>query len=121
MEQALWDALLAQPDSSRTKLVFRYFSALASSPARVRQLYEIWNGNLVLDRLSVEEDDRISLAENLAIRLPEKSAEIVERQLAGIDNPDRCRRLAFIAPSLAADPLFRASELRRRTTAVGTD
>jgi aminopeptidase N len=107
MEQALWDALLAHPDSTRTKLVFRYFSALASSPARVQQLYEIWNGNLVLDRLSLEEDDRISLAENLAILLPEKSAEIVERQLAGIDNPDRRRRLAFIAPSLAAEAAVR--------------
>jgi aminopeptidase N len=107
LEDRLWATLLAQPDSSRTKLVFRYFARLASSPPRVGQLHDIWRGKLAVDRLTLEEQDRIQLAELLAIRLPEKSRAIIARQLADIDNPDRRRRLEFVAPSLDADEMVR--------------
>jgi len=122
LDDTLWDAVLVQPDSSRTKLVFRYFAGLAASPARVQQLYGIWSGTLVVDKLVLEEEDRISLAETLAIRLPARSAAIVARQLADIGNPDRRRRLKFIAPSLSPDPAVRdaffsslAAEKNRQT------
>ena len=107
LEEVLWNAALAQPDSSRTKLVFRYFTALASSPARVQQLLDIWSGELEVDSLILEEDDYITLAEILAIRLPSKAGDIVSRQLADIGNPDNYRRLEFIAPSLSADEAVR--------------
>jgi aminopeptidase N len=83
--------------------VFRYLAVLASSPERVQQLYEIWSGDLVVDKLSLEEDERIDLAEILAIRLPAKSVDIIASQLEDISNLDSRRRLEFIAPSLSAD------------------
>ena len=98
---------ISQPDSSRTKLVFRYFAALASSPARVQQLLDIWSGKLEVDNLILEEDDYIALAETLAIRLPAKSRDIISRQLDDTRNPDSLRRLEFIAPSLSADEAVR--------------
>ncbi len=107
VESVLWDTMLAQADGSRTKLVFRYFAALASSSARVQQLFDIWSGELEVDKLTLEEDDRIGLAETLAIRLPLKSSEIVALQLADISNPDSRRRLEFIAPSLSANEAVR--------------
>tara|TARA_R110001599_G_C12277382_1_gene663218 strand:+ start:9758 stop:12325 length:2568 start_codon:yes stop_codon:yes gene_type:complete len=107
VERVLWETTLAQADSSRTKLVFRYFAALVSSPERVQQLFDIWAGELEVDKLTLEEDDRIGLAETLAIRLPPKSSEIVALQLADISNPDSRRRLEFIAPSLSANEAVR--------------
>ena len=107
VEKVLWDTTLGQGDSSRTKLVFRYFSALASSSERVQQLFDIWSGALLIDNLNLEEDDRIALAQLLAIRLPEKSSSIVARQLARTDNPDSRRRLEFVAPSLSGDERVR--------------
>jgi aminopeptidase N len=107
VEDILWAKTLAQTDSSRTKLVFRYFSVLASSDAQVRQLLDIWSGTLVVDKLILEEEDRIDLAQTLAIRLPEQSDEIIAVQLANISNPDSRRRLEFIAPSLSADQAVR--------------
>ena len=106
-EEQLWATLEAQPDSSRRKLVFRYYAALASSAAGVQRLYDIWSGELAVDKLVLAEEDRTELAQTLAIRLPVKSENIIARQLASIDNPDRRRRLAFIAPSLAADEAVR--------------
>ena len=102
-EERLWATLLAQPDSSRTKLLFRYFAAMVASPGRVQQLYDIWAGTLVVDRLILEENDLIELAQTLAIRLPVKSNEIIATQLARTENPDSRRRLAFIAPSVSAE------------------
>jgi len=107
LEKVLWNGVLAQPHSSRTRLVFRYFAALASSAARVQQLLDIWSGKLEIDNLMLEEDEYVALAETLAIRLPAKSSDIVSRQLADIGNPDSYRRLEFIAPSLSADESVR--------------
>ena len=99
--------MVSQPDTSLTKLVFRHYSELAASPGAVQRLFEIWSGKLAVDRLVLEEEDQIRLAEILAIRLPEKSPAIITRQLASIDNPDRRRRLEFIAPSLSANEAIR--------------
>lgn len=107
VERVLWESTLAQAHSSRTKLLFRYFSALASSPERVQQLFDIWTDALQIDNLTLEEDDRIALAQTLAIRLPDKSRDIVARQLHSIGNPDSRRRLEFIAPSLSGDEAVR--------------
>jgi aminopeptidase N len=68
----------------------------------VQQLYYIWAGTLAVDKLMLEEDDLVELAQVLAIRLPAKSAAIIATQLARIDNPDSRRRLEFIAPSVSA-------------------
>ncbi len=106
-EARLWEILLAQPDGSRTKLVFDYYAALVASSDRLQQLYAIWAGTLDLDKLLLEEDDLVDLAQILAIRLPGQSGEIVARQLANTANPDSRRRLAFIAPSLSADEAVR--------------
>jgi len=107
MEERLWATMLSQPDGGRTQLVFRYFAALASTPAGVQRLYGIWLGTVAPDRLILEEQDRIELAQTLAIRLPDKAPDIVKRQLALTENPDRLRQLEFIAPSLSADTAVR--------------
>ena len=106
-EESLWTTVVSQPDTSLTKLVFRHYSELAASPGAVQRLFEIWSGKLAVDRLVLEEEDQIRLAEILAIRLPEQSPAIIARQLASIDNPDRRRRLEFIAPSLSANEAIR--------------
>ena len=44
-----------------------------------------------------------NLACELALRLPERSEEILDQQYAAIKNPDRQKRLAFIRPALSAE------------------
>ena len=107
LEEVLWSVAISQPHSSGTKLVFRVFAALASSHGRVQQLLDIWSGKLEVDNLILEEDDYIALAETLAIRLPEKSRDIISRQLDDTRNPDSLRRLEFIASSLSANEAVR--------------
>ena len=53
-----------------------------------RCLYRIWKGEEGLSGLRLSENDRILLASNLAIKLPERSAEIITEQYDQIKNPD---------------------------------
>jgi aminopeptidase N len=109
LEEVLWELVISQPDSSRTKLFFTVFMELAAAPAQVEKLYQLWLGAITVDKLILEEADRNRLAEVLAIRLPTRANAIISRQLADTENPDRLRRLQFIAPSLSADPAVRGA------------
>lgn len=101
LEQILWARMLRQQDPSRMKIFFLAFAKHATSSEQVRKVYEIWSRELVVDKLTLSEDDYISLAETLAIRLPGEADNILEKQLALIKNPDSRRRLEFVAPSLS--------------------
>ena len=66
-------------------------------------LRAVWSGEHVVADLPLSEDDRIDLAQQLAIRLPDQAPSIIARQLETTQNPDSIRKLEYIAPSLAAD------------------
>lgn len=124
LEESLWATLLAQPTPEMTKLYFELCSAMALSDAALARLHQVWTGELVIDQLVLQEPERIALAERLALRMPARSDEIIDTQIRQISNPDRRRRLEFIAPALSADlavrdRFFRAlAEPQNRATEV---
>ncbi len=107
VERRLWDAMLAQPADSTKKMFFKAFAALAISKAGVSNLYEVWTGEQNVSGLVLSENDRIALAEALAIRMPESADAIISAQLAQTENPDSVRRLTFVAPSVSASQQVR--------------
>lgn len=107
LEALLWDAMQRQSDSSKKKIFFDAFADVVISPQKVRSIYEIWSGSMIVDGLPLSENDHIELAQNLAIKMPGMAIEIFETQLARTENPDNQRKLAFIAPSLSADKVVR--------------
>ncbi len=115
LESTLWETMQAQPDAARVKVLFMAYAALAGSPDRLQQVYAIWAGETTVDRLALTEEDRIALAEALAIGLPGASQAIITRQLVETENPDRRRRLEFVAPSLSPDPEVRDAFFRSLT------
>lgn len=107
VEDAIWSTMLAQPDAAGVKRLYQLSLALATTPEALQRLQDVWEGSAAIERLSLAEAERVTLAEVLAVRLPAQAERIVQAQLAQTDNPDRRRRLAFIAPALAADPARR--------------
>ncbi len=103
LEETLWNRVLAQNAPDMTKQYFELYSQMALSEAALLRLYAIWSGALEVDQLSLQEPERIELAERLALRLPARAEAIIQTQLEQITNPDRRRRLMFIAPALSAD------------------
>jgi aminopeptidase N len=107
LEESLWTTMLEQSSAEMTKQYFELCAAIALSDTALKRLQQVWSGELEIDQLVLEEPERIALAERLALRLPAQSEEIIAAQMAQITNPDRRRRLEFIAPALSADPAIR--------------
>ncbi len=107
LESTLWQSMLDQTDESSRKVRFDAFADIAITPQALRNLRDIWSGNMSIEGLPLSENDLIALAQSLAIRLPADAETILAAQLERTENQDNRRKLEFIAPSLSADESVR--------------
>src|SRR5690606_24838660 len=70
-------------------------------------LHRIWRGDETVPGLPLAESDFTTLALELAVREVEGWSDILEAQLARIENPDRRARFEFLIPALSADAAVR--------------
>jgi len=103
LERVLWTAMLNAEDSSRKKIYFEAYRDIALSASALERLLAVWQQELQPEGLSLSENDYIALASNLAIKLPQRSQEIVTTQLGKIENEDRRRRFEWISPALSPE------------------
>ncbi len=109
LEAKLRTAWRSTPAGGRKTELFRAYYELAHSPAANAELLSIWEGKEVVPGLTLSESERIDMAAQLALRLPETAGSILDKQLAETVNLDRKRRLEFIRPALSADPATSAA------------
>jgi len=107
LEPILWQAMLDQTESSKRKIYFDAFADIALSVPQIQKVYAIWSGSLAIEDLRLSENDRIELAQILAIKMPERATEIIATQISKTENPDNKRKFAFLSPSLSADDAVR--------------
>jgi aminopeptidase N len=89
------------------KTLFGLFSSVAYSDSAKAKLYQVWNKEIVIAGLKLNEDDFTNIAMNLAIFKHEKADEIVEKTRTAITNPDKQKRFEFLLPSLSKDESVR--------------
>ena len=96
-------------DPSIKKIFFNTYSQLVTTTVNLQRLYSIWakDGTVQISGLNLSENDYIGLAEDLAIKIPERAETIVVQQLERIKNPDSRKRFEFIAPTLSASATVR--------------
>ena len=70
---------------------------------RVAWLERVWSRTEKVPGLTLAETDFIALAQELAVRGVPAWREILDQQLARIENPDRKAQFAFVRPALSAD------------------
>jgi aminopeptidase N len=107
LEDALWQAMLAQRTPGAQKLYFKAYQSIALSPAAQAQLYKIWQTQQPPAQVKLTEDDYTSLALALAVRDYRASQPILPEQLARIKNVDRRQRLEFLMPALSPEVAVR--------------
>ncbi len=90
-------------DPSIKKQFFNTFRSVTITDTNKQRLFNIWKGELSVAGLRLSENDKISLASNLAIKLPDRAESIIKEQYEQIKNPDSKKRFAFIRPSLSND------------------
>ncbi|MBO9583287.1 MAG: ERAP1-like C-terminal domain-containing protein [Flavobacterium sp.] len=103
----LYDRLQANLSSNIKKTLFGLFSSVAYSDSGKASLYKVWNREISISGLKLNEDDYTNMAMNLAIFKHPKADEILERTRNSISNPDKKKRFEFLLPSLSKNESVR--------------
>jgi len=109
LEESLWQRTREAGKVSTKAAYFRTYRNFALTPEGRERLYAVWSGDESMPELPFSENDRIAMAEALALRLPDRCEEILDKQYESIENPDRRQRFAFIRPALSAEQSVRDS------------
>ena len=112
LEGALWDIAQNDPDRQRSIMATLAWCGIARSPLAINTLYELWNDERLANRMLLGENDLTNLSYTLALRFPDRAAEIIARQGARITNPDRQKQYAYIAPAVSPSASVRDSVFR---------
>ena len=89
------------------KTIFNLYQSIAVSKSGKDNLYKIWNGNLKIDQLFLNENNLTSLALQLSVLEHPKSKEIIAEQELNISNPDQLERFKWLLPAVSKDVKIR--------------
>ncbi|MCF0073764.1 M1 family aminopeptidase [Dyadobacter sp. CY261] len=107
LENLLWQLLNTTKDKGIQTSYFRAFKALALTDDGWQKTHGIWTGKLEVKGLILSEEDKISLAYELALKGKGDGKAILTEQLNATKNPDRKARMQFVIPALSADVVER--------------
>ena len=99
LENLLWNSTVKTSTQNLKSSFFRAYRSLAISDKEIQNLYKIWKKDIIIEGLTLSEDDFTKLAYELAVRDVKKTNEILYIQLERIQNPDRKERMKFIIPA----------------------
>ncbi|SEJ53724.1 aminopeptidase N [Dyadobacter sp. SG02] len=107
IEQALWQLLNGTKDKGIQTSYFRAFKAVALTDDGWQKMHGLWTGKLEVKGLVLSEEDKISLAYELALKGKGDGKAILSEQLNATKNPDRKARMQFVIPALSASETAR--------------
>ncbi len=108
VEGALWGRVEAVESASLKAAYFNAWRSTATTPGAIDRMHDVWSGERVIEGLTLSEQDRTTLALQLAVRGVEDAEEILDAQESAIENPDRRERFAFVRRAASSD-----AEVRR--------
>jgi aminopeptidase N len=113
IEPVLIAGLRAAPTPSLKSAWFSALRDTARSPSTIAWLERIWRKQEDVPGLILTEPDYTTLALQLAVRELPTWNEILDQQLARIENPDRKARFAFVRPALSPEQSVRDAFFER--------
>ena len=88
---------------------FKTLAGFFQDPDQVDAIYRVWLDRTPWPGITLSESDYTTLALELAVRLPERAAEILDAQRGRILNADRLREFDFVRPAVSPDKAVRDS------------
>jgi len=107
LESLLREGLAQAKTPSQKSSWFGTLRNVAQTPATIAWLHRVWAKDETVAGLPLAEADFTSLALELAVRQVPDWQQVLQTQLARIENPDRKGRFEFVMPALSADPAVR--------------
>ena len=99
--KALWARLNTNLTTAVKKSVYTAFSNLAYQGESLNQLYAVWNTDVTIDSLKLNEKDYTNLAMKLALYAHPKHDEILNTAETQISSQDAKDRFQFLRPALS--------------------
>ncbi len=101
INKILWDRLMSKSNSKLKKAIFGLYSSMAYKGQDLNRLYNIWQKNIVIDNLELNQDQYTQIAMNLALYKHQNTELILKTAKQNIFNKDRLRRFEFISSALS--------------------
>jgi aminopeptidase N len=111
MEKILFNLLQTERSPNIKKKLYRLLLSVAYSKHGREVLYDIWNGEITIDGLLLNGEDRTKLAMQLALFGHRKSKKTLKVAYNEITNEDRKSKFRFVLPSLSNSSKVRHSEM----------
>jgi len=108
-EEALWHIVRTHPKQEFRQMAFNLLIEKAIRPASVSKLYDVWYRQQLPSGIYLSENQYMTLAYELAVRLPEQADTIIQQQLLRLTHPDKIREFSFIAPAVSPQKTVRDS------------
>jgi aminopeptidase N len=108
-EETLWRIVRTHPQREFKQMAFNLLIEKAATPASVETLYNVWSKQQPPSGIYLSENQYMTLAYELAVRLPELAEPIVRQQLLRLTNPDKIREFSFITPAVSPQKTVRDS------------
>lgn len=112
LEQSLWLQISRESDMGRKSNLFSCLYSISESNNTLNQLFHIWKEEIPIGDLILSEAKATALTCNLAIKMPNKAEYLIQTQSEKINNPNRKRRIQFVALALSPDQTVRANFLK---------
>lgn len=108
LEDALWKAMEAQPESNSKKVLFKAYQNVYVSDTAMKRIYAIWQQQQPPANIKLAEEDYISLALTIALK-NDTASTVIAQQRNRLKDTDKKLRLDFLIPALSASVAVRDS------------
>jgi aminopeptidase N len=112
-EVRLWQGLENTESATRRAAYFNAWRSIVSTQQGLARLERIWSGAETVRGMTFAEPDYTRMATTLALLWDGDTEDVLDRQLARIENPDRRARFVFVRDALSADPVVREAFFQR--------
>jgi len=111
-EPLLWHKMEKAPDASLKSSYYHAWLSTALSSKAIHKMVELWKGTLKIKGLPLSEQDMTTLSYQLAVRRNGKMAKeipanVLQKQLKRVKDPDRKAQMAYTIPALSSDSTVR--------------
>ncbi|MGA9270722.1 MAG: M1 family aminopeptidase [Lutimonas sp.] len=107
LAELLFSRLQSTEEPSIKKTLFRSFQSFAFTGVTRDRLYQIWNKELEIPNLILNEDDFTQIAMRLALYEHPSAPQILEEARTALKDPNKIERFDFLMPALSPDPATR--------------
>ncbi|WP_282049631.1 M1 family metallopeptidase [Maribacter aquivivus] len=103
ISEQVWSKLQEELPANIKKTLYSAYTSIGYTDISLDHLYKIWNKELLINNLKLNDDNYTELAMDLSLYGHQESESILKTAEQAISNNDKLNRFKFLLPSLSKD------------------